>query len=299
MRLEKLENVTPPASSSSCLRRAKPKKQKTAGPYHHPALPGCGTSAVSAQPLALGGQRPLPFGSGRVASPPPCPGAGRAAAHLWGLGLPGRSLSSTHCHTTCVLSPSSPGGCRDPIPPGAPASLAGAVLRLAGAPPRLLVGTEERVHLSNPDRLRHPAPPCHQVPLPHPRTGSLTQAGQPQGARGPRGGSCTWRSRSSRRPRGLGRGSVPAGRPRPPPHPWSGGRRGGGCSGGGCASWPACSRSPWPRGGSSWLGRPRRAGGPQAGAAHGATGGGGGGGGQGSARGGCSGPHPGTGSRGS
>lgn len=87
-------------SELSILPPESKKKKKIAGPYHHLALPGRGTSAVSAQLLALGGQQPPPPRSGQPDSLPPRPGAGRAAVHLWGLGLPGRSLSSTHCHTT-------------------------------------------------------------------------------------------------------------------------------------------------------------------------------------------------------
>lgn len=45
-------------------------------------------------------------------------------AHLGSLGLLCRSLSSTHCHTSCDRSPSSAGSCSTPGPPGAPPSRA-------------------------------------------------------------------------------------------------------------------------------------------------------------------------------
>lgn len=75
---------------------------------------------------------------------PPGGGADGGGVYLWGLGLLGRSVSSTHCQTSCDLSPSSPGSCSAPAP--SLAARLGSValpLRLGRVPPLLpLWGTK-------------------------------------------------------------------------------------------------------------------------------------------------------------
>lgn len=51
-----------------------------------------------------------------MATAPTLVPSGGCGVYLWGLGLLCRSVSSIHCQTSCDLSPSSPGSCRDPAP---------------------------------------------------------------------------------------------------------------------------------------------------------------------------------------